>query len=203
MKLAMIIDRRRCFGCHACTVACKQANATPPGTFWTKVEISETGKFPKAKSTYRPLICNHCDNAPCVEVCPTGASKKLADGTVQVDAEECIGCLSCIDACPYGARYYNDPDSPVSYWEGNKGPNEYEKERNAEHKVETVDKCTFCAPRRAAGIPPACVETCIAVARTFGDLDDPKSEISKLFKQHKPKPYMPETGTKPRVFYID
>ncbi len=202
MKLAMIIDKRRCYGCQGCTVGCKQANATPPGTFYTRVLTEEHGKFPNSRLGYMPLICNHCDNAPCVEVCPTGASKKLADGTVQVTQSECIGCKSCMDACPYGARFYNDPEKPVSYWEG-KPMSEYEKARSGEHKLETVDKCTFCAPRRKAGIPPACVETCPAVARTFGDIEDPNSEISKLFKKYKPKAYRPEEGTVPSVFYID
>lgn len=202
MKLAMIIDKRRCYGCNGCTVACKQANATPPGTFYTKVLTEEHGRFPKSRLGYMPLICNHCDNAPCVDVCPTGASKKLADGTVQVTANECIGCMSCMDACPYGARYYNDPENPLTYWEG-QPLSEYEQARSGEHKPETVDKCTFCAPRRAQGIAPACVETCPAIARIFGDLDDPKSAVSKAYAKYKPSAYKSEEGTKPRVFYID
>lgn len=201
MKLVMIIDKRRCYGCNGCTVACKQANATPPGTFYTKTLTQEKGKFPNSKVEYMPLICNHCDNAPCVEVCPTGASKKLKDGTVQVTASECVGCQLCMEACPYDARYFNSEDVPT-YW-GSKGQDAYEKLRSKEHVSGTVDKCTFCASRRERNLPPACVEICPAIARFFGDLDDPKSEVSKLFKQYKPKPYLPEEGTKPSVFYIE
>lgn len=201
MKLAMIIDKRRCFGCNGCTIACKQANATPPGTFYTRVLMQEDGTYPKAKQVYMPMICMHCDNAPCVEVCPTGASKKMADGTVQVDADECIGCMSCMEACPYGARFYNEESAPT-YWEG-KPQSEYEKARSGEHQEGKVDKCTFCSSRRERDLPPACVETCPAMARTFGDIDDPKSEISQMYKKYKPKPYKPEEGTKPSVFYIE
>jgi molybdopterin-containing oxidoreductase family iron-sulfur binding subunit len=202
MRYAMILDKRRCYACQGCTVACKVANATPPGTFWTKTLSIEKGKFPKAHMEYMPMICNHCDNAPCVQVCPTKASKKLADGTVQVTASECIGCQMCMEACPYGARYFNSDEKPT-YWSEVGKQNEYEAERMKEHVVNTVDKCTFCAPRREKGLPPACVATCAGVARIFGDLDDPDSEISKMFKKYKPKPYKPEKGTKPRVFYIE
>ncbi len=200
MKLAMIIDLRRCFGCNSCTVACKQANATPPDTYYTKVLYSETGKFPDSKPVYFPVLCNHCDEAPCVAVCPTKASKKLPDGTVQITASECIGCKLCIAACPYGARFFNDQENPT-YW-GDKGQMSNEQARAGEHRVRTVDKCTFCDQRRANNMAPACVETCPSQARIFGDLDDPQSEISKVFKSTNPKPYLPEKGTKPRVFYI-
>jgi molybdopterin-containing oxidoreductase family iron-sulfur binding subunit len=201
MKLVMIIDRRKCFGCQGCTVACKQANATLPGTFYTKVYTEEHGKYPNSRLSFFPVICNHCDNAPCVEVCPTKASKKLPDGTVQVTADECIGCQLCMEACPYEARYYNDPDGPKTYWEG-KEPDTYEERRFGEHKLETVGKCTFCARRRAEGLPPACVETCPAVARIFGNIEDPGSEVSKVFAKFKPVAYKPEEGTFPSVFYI-
>lgn len=201
MKLAMILDRRRCYACHGCAVACKVANATPPGTFWTKTITEEKGKFPKAHMEYTPLICNHCDKAPCVEVCPTGASKKLEDGTVQITTSECVGCQLCMEACPYGARYFNEQDAPT-YWSEKGKQDIFEQARYKQHPAGTVDKCTFCAPRREKGLPPACVQTCAGVARIFGDLDDPNSEISKMFKQYKPKPLYPEKGTSPRVFYI-
>lgn len=197
----MIIDKRRCYACQGCTVACKAANATPPGTFWTKTKIIEHGTFPKAHMEYMPMICNHCDNPPCVAICPTKASKKLADGTVQVTASECIGCQMCMEACPYGARYYNSNDKPT-YWETGE-QNQYEEARMKEHVNNTVDKCTFCSSRRSRGLQPACVATCAGRARIFGDLDDPNSEVSKMFKQYNPKPYKPEKGTKPRVFYIE
>jgi len=202
MKLAMILDKRRCYACQGCTVACKQANATPPGTFWCKTHITEHGKFPDVHYEYMPVICNHCDNAPCVAVCPTGASAKHEDGTVLVDSEKCIGCQACMEACPYGARYFNDTEKPT-YWTQEGKQELYEEYRSKEHVFETVDKCTFCAPRRAKGLQPACVATCAGVARIFGDLEDPESEISKMFKKYNPKPYKPEEGTEPRVFYIE
>ena len=202
MRLAMILDKRRCYACQGCTVACKQANATPPGTFWTKTIITEHGTYPDVHYEYMPLICNHCDDAPCVKACPTGASAKMADGTVQVDPEKCIGCKACIAACPYEARYYNGVEKPAYYSEVGK-QNTYEQSRSKEHFYKTVDKCTFCAPRRAKGLPPACVATCAGQARIFGDLDDPNSEISKLFKKYQPKPMESELGAKPNVFYIE
>jgi Fe-S-cluster-containing dehydrogenase component len=201
MKLAMIIDLQRCFGCNSCTVACKQANATAPDTYYARVLYSEAGTYPHSKPVWLPVLCNHCDNAPCVTVCPTKASQKLDDGTVQIDAAKCIGCQLCMKACPYGARFFNKEADPT-YW-GDKGQAANEKARAGEHRVNTVDKCTFCAPRRAANMAPACVETCPAQARIFGDLDDPQSAIAKLFKAKNPKPHLPEKGTKPRVFYID
>ncbi|TCK58468.1 4Fe-4S dicluster domain-containing protein [Seleniivibrio woodruffii] len=200
MRYAMILDRRKCFGCNGCTVACKQANATPPGTFYTRVLLEESGKFPNSKQSFMPMICNHCDKAPCVAVCPTKASKKMPDGTVQITSSECIGCQLCMEACPYGARFFNGDEKPT-YWE-EKGQNEFEKARSKDHVYGTVDKCTFCKSRRDRGMIPACVETCPAVARVFGDLDDPNSEVSKLYKKYQPKPYKPEKGTHPRVFYI-
>jgi molybdopterin-containing oxidoreductase family iron-sulfur binding subunit len=202
MKLAMIIDKRRCTGCLGCVVACKQANSTAPGTFWAKIDVNEHGTFPNAFLEYMPRLCNHCDDAPCVAVCPTGASKKMADGTVQIDADACIGCKSCMDACPYDVRTYNE-EGTATYWTEHGKQDFYEQKRFVEHKSDTVEKCTFCERRRAEGIRPACVMTCAPVARTFGDLDDPDSEVSKVYNKYKPKGYKPEEGTKPRVFYIE
>jgi molybdopterin-containing oxidoreductase family iron-sulfur binding subunit len=201
MKLAMIINKNRCCGCQGCTVACKQTNATEPGVFYTKVLHEEHGKYPNTRVAFMPLICNHCDKAPCVEVCPTQASKKLADGTVQITESECIGCKSCMEVCPYGARYYHDPDKKPAYWQG-QGQDIYEKKRFGEHKPNTVSKCTFCVSRRARGMPPACVETCPTTARIFGDMDDPNSAVAQAFKKLKPAAYKPEEDTNPRVFYI-
>lgn len=202
MRLGMIIDTRRCYGCLACVVACKAANATPPGHFRCKVKIGEKGKFPNSTQTFLPTLCNHCEDAPCIRVCPTGASYRDKDGVVRVDADKCIGCQMCMNACPYDARsFYTDPNP--SYWkdEGH-GPDEYEKLRYKEHKFNMPDKCDFCADRRAQGLPPACVATCAGRARIFGDLDDPNSEIAKMMKKYNPKPLNPELKTKPRVFYI-
>src|SRR3990172_8775953 len=105
-RRGMVIDLKRCNGCHACTVACKAENATPPGVFWGRVLEHETGKYPTPKRTFLPVLCNHCENAPCVKVCPTGASSQREDGLVLVDYQKCIGCRACMTACPYQARYY-------------------------------------------------------------------------------------------------
>lgn len=121
---------------------------------------------------------------------------------MQVDQDKCIGCESCIAVCPYEARYLNSEKSPT-YWDEKDGQDPLEAFRSKEHKLNTVGKCTFCAPRRAQGLAPACVETCGGVARIFGDLDDPNSKISKLMKKENPQPLHPEYGTKPRVFYIE
>src|SRR5512140_1114459 len=105
-RYGMVIDLGRCVGCGACAMACKAENFTPPGVWWTKVILGESGKFPAARRTMFPSICMHCDNAPCVQVCPTGASYKRSDGIVAVNYDQCMGCRYCEAACPYGARTF-------------------------------------------------------------------------------------------------
>ncbi len=202
MRLAMIIDTRRCYGCLACVMACKAAHGTPPGDFRCKVKIGERGQYPNVVETFLPTLCNHCESAPCVRVCPTGASYRDADGVILVDHEKCIGCQMCVNACPYDQRFFIKEGKP-SYWEADGfDQDEYEKIRFGELHYNTPDKCDFCADRRAQGLPPACVATCAPKARIFGDLDDPDSEISKVFREMNPQPLNPDLNTKPRVFYI-
>lgn len=201
MRLGLIIDKRRCYGCQACTVACKAQNGTPPGVFWCKTLLHENGVYPNAFIEYEPKICNHCDDAPCVKVCPTGASMKMQDGTVQIDADKCIGCEACIPACPYGSRYLIK-DKAATYWETGK-QTEWEKVMQPRFKVGTVSKCNFCVDRRSRGLLPACVQTCAGGARIFGDLDDPSSPIAILMKQENPQPLPSKFGAKPNVFYIE
>lgn len=111
MTYGMLIDLKKCIGCHACAVACKEAHGTPPKVTRAHVEIEYVGEYPDVRMTAYPMLCMHCENAPCVEVCPTGASFKREDGIVAINKDECIGCKSCMSACPYGARYYREDEN--------------------------------------------------------------------------------------------
>jgi molybdopterin-containing oxidoreductase family iron-sulfur binding subunit len=201
MKYGMVIDLGRCIGCNACSIACKQQYGTPPGIFYSHVSITEAGKYPDARQTPLPVLCNHCENAPCVDVCPTGASVKQDNGIVTIDANTCIGCRYCMVACPYNVRQFIGSETQ-GYFPDKGGFNAYEKVVYANHQVGTVEKCSFCATRVAAGELPACVLTCPGQARFFGDLDDPASEVSQLIIKHNAKPLNEEAGTKPNVYYI-
>lgn len=176
----MIIDLDRCVGCHACAIACKAEWEVPADQGRNWVRRLGPAQTPHGLSyTYYPGLCNHCDEPACVTVCPadleektftdsvTGATKTMAvaatwkdpfNGTVQIDKARCLGCGACADACPYGARYVNE-----------------------EGEEPKADKCTFCMERVAAGLEPACVQTCIANARIFGTVDNP--EVARYVKQ--------------------
>ncbi len=198
MRRGMLIDLKRCIGCHACTIACKLEHATPPGVFYTRVLEMEVGKFPSAKRVFLPVLCNHCQDAPCLHACPSGATTQAADGTVLVDKDKCIGCKACIVACPYDARFFLD--KLQGYFGDELTP--FEKVGYRAHREGTVTKCDFCAERTASGLEPACVQTCPTVARVFGDLDDPLSEVSGLIREHDCFQLRPELGTRPSVYYI-
>ena len=177
-QYAMLIDTRRCIGCHACTVACNAEYDVPLGYNRSWVEYVEKGNYPDVSRSFLPRLCNQCSDPNCVSVCPTGATyKREEDGIVVVDADVCIGCKYCVLACPYDARFL-DPNTG------------------------TVDKCDFCRHRVANGIVPACVETCIGRARIFGDINDPDSEISKQIARNPVTVLRPDKGTKPNVYYI-
>jgi len=178
-RYGMLIDIRRCYGVHACSVACKAENGVPLGQTRSWVEYIEKGTYPNVTRSFLPRLCNHCEKPNCVSVCPTGATwKRKEDGIVVVDDDICIGCKYCVHACPYDARYPN----PVTG---------------------TVDKCDFCIHRVSQGLEPACVEACPSRARIFGDLNDPESEISKLVATNPVTVLRPEKGTEPNVFYIE
>ncbi len=198
-QYGMIIDLDKCVGCHACAIACKAEWEVPAdqGRNWVK-RLGPSNTPHGLASTYYPGLCNHCDKPACVEVCPAdtvehtfkganGQTKKMEvaatwkdpfDGTVQMDKERCIGCGACADACPYAARYVNEEgDEPKA------------------------DKCTFCMPRVAEGLEPACVQTCLAEARIFGDLSDPNSAVAKYVKNGAKKMESANVQIGPNVRY--
>lgn len=199
MRYGMVIDLERCIGCNACTVACKQKNATHRGTFWCKVTTTEEGEYPKAYRKHLPTLCNHCDNAMCAKVCPTGATHKRDDGIVAVDADKCIGCRMCMAACPYHVRSFDFGDN-ATYFPELEGENPYEGQRAGEFVVGAVSKCTFCSDRIEEGNPlTACAQACPTHARIFGDLDSP--DMRELVDAGA-YTLQPEKGTEPQVYYL-
>jgi molybdopterin-containing oxidoreductase family iron-sulfur binding subunit len=195
----MVIDLKKCNGCAGCAMACKAASGTPSGMWWSKVLVTEVGKYPNARIFNLPVLCMHCDNPPCVDVCPTGASFKRDDGIVVVDYDKCMGCGYCRVACPYDARCFVKEIEP--YFPG-RGLTPYEKAMSGKHQAGVAEKCDFCAGRLAQGEEPACVQTCIPGARHFGDLDDPNSEVSRLIADRQGYQLLPELGTNPSVYYL-
>jgi len=180
VQYGMLIDTRRCIGCHSCTVACKAEYDVPLGSSRSWVAYVEKGDYPNVSRNFLPQLCNHCSTPYCVPVCPTvprATYKREEDGIVVVDSDLCIGCKNCVQACPYEARFMN----PVTG---------------------VADKCDFCVHRVSQGLTPACVETCIGGARIFGDLNDPDSEISRMIATNTVSVLKPKIGTQPNVFYI-
>ncbi|HXH96110.1 MAG TPA: 4Fe-4S dicluster domain-containing protein [Gaiellaceae bacterium] len=200
-RWGMVIDLDRCVGCNACTLACKIENGTPPDHYWARVYTEETGTFPNVTTTYVPALCNHCADAPCVTVCPTGASHQRDDGIVLVDQDTCIGCRACMMACPYSNRFYLRKGVLETGYHGERTP--FEDAKWAAFTEGTVTKCTFCAHRVDGGLEPACVITCPTDARIFGDLDDPDSRPSRLIRDHDGQQPLPEMGTNPSVYYVE
>ncbi len=152
-QMAILTDLNRCVGCGACSSACKMVNEVPIGDFWIKVlrigptPLYEGAQSPDVDTYFLPISCQHCKNPACVEVCPTSASHKLEDGTIQIDKDKCIGCQFCVMACPYGVRYLNEDEG-------------------------VVEKCTLCRSRAVNGELPQCVYNCGGRARWYGDLDE-------------------------------
>ncbi len=201
-----LVDIRKCIGCGRCLRACKLENNVPwqpeYNRTWVEryafaddeqvmVDSPDAGingfiaedlntKYPGLKirkTFFVPKLCNQCNKPPCVPVCPVGATFKTKEGVVLIDRKACIGCRYCIQACPYGARYF-DP------------------------RLKIVDKCTWCYHRITKGLQPACVEACPVGARMFGDLNDPQSMINTVMRRETIGMLKPEVGTSPKVLYV-
>ncbi len=219
-RWGMVIDTRKCIGCHSCTVGCVMENKLPPGVVYRPVIDEERGEYPNVARTFTPRPCMHCEDPGCTPVCPVQATYKRADGIVVVDYEVCIGCRYCLTACPYQARTFDFGE----HWTENaaKGadgafalasgrayqnpPNfEYGKHyerRGDESPIGNARKCTFCTHRLDEGMLPMCVSTCVGRATFFGDLNDPKSLVSELAGAANASVLKPEAGTHPKVFYL-
>lgn len=200
-RWGMVIDLEVCVGCHSCTAACKATNGTPPDIFFSRVHEFEVGEYPDARRAFLPVLCNHCERPPCVEVCPTGASFQRGDGIVAVNGDICIGCRSCALACPYDHRHYIEPGLLDKGYFGD-GLSVYEQAKYQRWTEGTIAKCDFCMDRVDQGMKPACVVTCPAEARHFGDLSDANSDVSNLLKNFESFTLLPEAGTKPCVHYL-
>jgi Fe-S-cluster-containing dehydrogenase component/formate-dependent nitrite reductase membrane component NrfD len=176
-RWAWVIDQTKCIGCHACTTACKSENHVALGVFRTWVKNVDVGVFPEVRRHFAVLRCNHCEDAPCVEICPVTAMYQRDDGLVDFDESLCIGCKACMQACPYDAIYM-DPDS------------------------NTAAKCNFCSHRVDEGLLPACVVVCPVEALVFGDMDDASSKVARTLKEQKVTVRRAEQRTRPKAFYV-
>ncbi len=237
-KWSMVIDLDKCVACQGCSIACRFENNTPVASpeqalmgrsiLWNEVfpnpinPTEETGEYPHVQSRYITRPCMHCENPPCVKVCPVQATFQDDEGLVRQNYERCIGCRFCTVACPYGVRYFNwqkpewtpemarhlTPDS-VKGKGSAEGP--------AARPAGVVEKCTFCIHRlhkeraravaegrdfRSDDYVPACVQTCTGKARFFGDLDDPESTVSILAKNQRAFRLLEDVGTHPKVVYL-
>ena len=217
-RWAMLVDLRKCVGCHSCTIACASENKLPPKLWYRPVFERERGAYPKVTRTYLPRPCMQCDAPPCVEACPSkgpgGATwketKGIGAGTVPIDYAKCVGCGKCVPACPYGARTV---DAGGFHGDGTPAVMAYESKPAFEYGVASprvagappigkARKCHFCLQRLAAGQLPACISTCIGRAGLFGDESDPQSLIARAKKANPVQLLESRAGTGPRVYYV-
>ncbi|HWO02565.1 MAG TPA: 4Fe-4S dicluster domain-containing protein [Blastocatellia bacterium] len=220
---AMVIDLDRCTGCEACVVACRVENNIPTvgpeeaargrSINWIRVERYFEGEYPNVKARFMPVLCQHCEEAPCEPVCPVYATYHTDEGLNAQVYNRCVGTRYCANNCPYTVRFFNffDPvwDKPL------------DKALNPEVSVRTrgvMEKCTFCIQRirkgeekardegrevRDGDVTPACVQTCQTKAMYFGNIADPQSEVSRLSKSNRATRLLEDLGTKPRVIYLN
>lgn len=177
VRYAMVVDLRKCIGCHSCSVACKMENEVPMGVWRTWLNIIEKGEYPYATKVFLPVLCNNCENPHCVTVCPVKATYKRKDGIVEINPHLCVGCKICIIACPYQMRYLQ-PSKRMA------------------------DKCNWCLHRVEAGLEPACVIACPTEALIFGNQKDRESKVAKLISTSHVQVLKPGMGTDPHVYYI-
>ena len=223
-RWGMVIDLDKCTGCQACTIACQAENNVPfagpeqaalgRAIHWHEVLADVKDEHGELHARFIPRPCMHCDDPPCVKVCPVGATYVDEEGLVRMDYQRCIGCRYCATNCPYGVRYFN--------WYAPRFPAPYDQHLTPDvpqRPVGVVEKCTFCihrlerAKREAAAkgreltdselvLLPACNQACPASARYFGDLDDPESTVSRLARNPRAFRLLEDLGTEPKVYYL-
>jgi molybdopterin-containing oxidoreductase family iron-sulfur binding subunit len=210
------LDLSRCIGCRRCEYACVKENnqSRDPQVHWIRVLEMEKARgidleranpyydpalVPDPDHFYVPVACQQCTNSPCMRVCPVGATWHEPDGIVVIDYDWCIGCRSCMAACPYGARHFNWGNASIPAEDLNPNMHIY---GNRPRPRGVVEKCTWCVQRTREGRYPACVEICPVGARKFGDLNDPQSEISRILKEKRVFVLKSELRTEPKFFYF-
>ena len=220
-RWVMVIDLRKCVGCHACTVACIVENKLPPGVVYRPVLEKEIGTYPNVSRLFVPRPCMQCENPPCTPVCPVNATYTNEEGVVVVDYDQCIGCRACLTACPYSARtmdfgYTYTENTPVAAGliVGVDTADAYERATNYEYSknydrlndhgapIGNARKCHFCLHRLREGQLPACTTSCIGRATFFGDANDPTSLVAELISKPNTMVLKEELGTRPRVIYL-
>ncbi len=219
-RWSMVIDLRKCVGCHACTISCIAENKLPPGVVYRPVMEEELGKFPHVSRRFTPRPCMQCEKPSCTAVCPVSATWKRADGIVEIDYDQCIGCRYCLTACPYSARTFDaghnytdrTPENTpalvdrarAARYEQTKA-HDYGKEWGREPDASPIGnarKCHFCVHRLEKGMLPECVTGCIGHATFFGDANDPDSLIAELIGRPNGMRLKEELGTQPKVHYL-